>query len=138
MTRPEIGWVDFPTLTEELKKMLRHRLKKTPAAKRAKVRAAVDRVIECAEIIEYAENVDSVPDKVWEQTVIPFWQAYRAMTEGEYAYLFRELGDKSTATLKRDDETANNVVQTIEKAMRQFQDHIRRKWKEHNTSHKVG
>ncbi len=93
MTRPKIGWVGPPELTEELEMTLRDRVKKTPAAKRAKVRAAVDRVIECAEMIEYAENVDSVPDKVWEQTVIPFWQAYRAMTEGEYAYLFRELGD---------------------------------------------
>ena len=63
--------------------------------------------------------------------MIPFWDAYRAMTEGKYSYLFRELGDLSTRPLKPDVDTANNVVEAIEDAMRLFQDHIRRKWKEH-------
>lgn len=63
--------------------------------------------------------------------MIPFWDAYRAMTEGKYSYLFRELGDLSTRSLKRDVDTANNVVEAIEDAMRLFQDHIQRKWKEH-------
>jgi hypothetical protein len=51
------------------------------------------------------------------------------MTWGIYSYLFRELGDLSTRPLKN--EAANDVVEAIEDAMQLFQDHIRRKWKEH-------
>ncbi|MGO9276938.1 MAG: hypothetical protein ACLP3Q_05300 [Streptosporangiaceae bacterium] len=128
MTRPKI--VDPPALTE-VKKMLRDYVKKVPAAQRAKVRAATERVIEDVGFIKYAGNVDAVPDRVFMQTLIPFFEAYRAMTEGEYGYLFRELGDLSTRPLKQEVDTAANVVEAIEYAMQSFQDHIRRKWKEH-------
>ena len=123
-TRPKIGWDDSPAFTEESKKTLRAGVRKAITAQPAKSRAAAER------LIQYAEYV-AVPDRVWEQTVIPFWDAYRAMTEGKYSYLFRELGDLSTRSLKRDVDTANNVVEAIEDAMRLFQDHIQRKWKEH-------
>lgn len=128
MTRPKI--VDPPALTD-VKKMLRDYVKKVPAAQRAKVRAATERVIEDVDWIKYVGNVNSIPDRVFERTLIPFWQAYRAMTEGEYGYLFRELGDLSTSSLKQEVDTAANVVEVIECAMQSFQDHIRRKWKEH-------
>ncbi len=117
MTRPKIGWYDPPALTEDYKKTLRDGTKKAPATRRAKTRAATERV--------------TVPDRVWGQTVIPFWDAYRAMTWGKYSYLFRELGDLSTRPLKHEVDTANDVVEAMEDAMRLFQDHISRKWKEH-------
>ena len=58
--------------------------------------------------------MSAVPDRVFEQTLIPFWDAYRAMTEGKYSYLFRELGDLSTRPLKQEVDTAANVVEAIE------------------------
>ena len=124
MTRPKISWVDSSALKEETKKTLRAGARKAVTVQPAKSRAAAERVI------QYAEYV-AVPDRVREQTVIPFWDAYRAMTEGKYSYLFRQLGDLSTRPLKRDVDTANDVVEAIENAMRLFQDHIQRKWKEH-------
>jgi hypothetical protein len=99
-------------------------LEQGPRAVRAKRGAATERFIQCL----------AVPDRVWEQTVIPFWQAYRAMTEGKYSCLFRELGDLSTKPPKRDVDTATSVVETIDNAMQEFQDHITRKWNEHQRS----
>jgi hypothetical protein len=124
MTRPKSGRLDSPALTEESKKTLRAGVTTAITAQPAKMRAAAERVIQCAEHV-------AVPDRVWEQTVIPFWDAYRAMTQGKYSYLFRELGDLSTRPLKQDVGTANNVVEAIEDLMQLLQDHISRKWKEH-------
>ena len=125
MTRPKIGWVDPLALTEDYKKTLRDGAKKVPAAERAKVCAVTEHAI------EYRENVKGAPDRVWEQPVIPFWDAYRAMTDGKYSYLFRELGDLSTEPLTHEVDTATDVVEVIENAMQVFQNHINRKWKEH-------
>jgi hypothetical protein len=125
MTRPKNDWLGPPAaLPEESKEILRAGVTKAITGQPAKMRAAAERVIQCAEYV-------TVPDRVWEQTVVPFWDAYRAMTEGKYSYLFRELGDLSTKPLKRDVGTANEVVEVIEDAMKLFQDHIHRKWMEH-------